>query len=151
MTSRPHLYRAWRKVRANRGAAGIDAVTIRRFEKELELNLAELSRNLRNRTYEPAPSRQVQIPKSDGRMRELAIPSVRDRVAQRAVLDAIESEFERQFLDCSYAFRAGRSTEMAIQQIVVARANGYRWTVEVDIANFFPSIDHRLAARLWGR
>ncbi len=144
VTTKQHLYRAWRKVRANRGAAGIDAITIRRFEKELDLNLAELSRNLRNRTYEPAPSRHVQIPKSDGRMRELAIPSVRDRVAQRAVLDAVEPEFERQFLDCSFAFRAGRSTEMAVQRMVVARANGYRWTVEGDIANFFPSIDHRL-------
>lgn len=151
VTSRPHLYRAWRKVRANRGAAGIDAVTIRRFEKDLDLNLAELSRNLRNRTYEPAPSRQVQIPKSDGRMRELAIPSVRDRVAQRAVLDAIEPEFERQFLDCSFAFRAGRSTEMAVQRMVVARANGYCWTVEGDIANFFPSIDHKLLMEEVGR
>lgn len=144
VTSKPQLLRAWRKVRANRGAAGIDAITIRRFERNLDLNLGELSRNLRSRSYEPAPSRYVEIPKSDGRRRELGIPTVRDRVAQRAVLDAIEPEFERQFLDCSFAFRAGRSPEMAVQRMVVARANGYRWTVEGDILEFFPSIDHRL-------
>lgn len=144
MTSTARLLRAWRKVRANRGAAGIDAITIRRFERDLDLNLGELSRNLRNRSYEPAPSRYVEVPKPSGRMRQLGIPTVRDRVAQRAVLDLIEPEFEHQFLDCSFAFRAGRSSEMAVQQIVVARANGYRWTVEGDILDFFPSIDHRL-------
>jgi RNA-directed DNA polymerase len=138
------LYRAWRKVRANRGAAGVDAVSIQQFERHLGPNLAELSRNLLNRTYEPLPARQVNVPKSDGRMRELMIPSVRDRVAQRCVLDCIEPLFESQFLDCSYAFRPGRSVEMAVQRIVVARAQGHRWTVDADIQDFFPSINHQL-------
>ncbi len=140
----PALHQAWRKVRANRGAAGVDAVSILEFEQQLHDNLAELSRNLHNKTYEPLPARQVVVPKANGKMRELAIPTVRDRVAQRAVLDAIEPLFEPQFLDCSFAFRPGRSVEMAIQHIVVARAQGYRWTVDADIENFFPSIDHNL-------
>jgi RNA-directed DNA polymerase len=140
----PTLYRAWRKVRANRGASGVDAVTLRAFERDLRANLIELSRNLLNRTYEPLPARHVSIPKPNGKERELAIPTVRDRVAQRAVLDLIEPLFEPAFLDCSFAFRPGRSVEMAIQRIVVARARGYIWTVEADIHDFFPSIDHRL-------
>lgn len=144
IASRPSLYQAWRKVRANRGAAGIDAICVEAFEKELEANLKELSRNLLNRTYEPMPARYVNIPKPDGRERELAIPTVRDRVAQRALLDIIEPIFESKFLDCSYAFRPGRSVEMAIQKIVVARAQGFRWTVDSDIRNFFPSMDHSL-------
>lgn len=144
IAARPALHSAWRKVRANRGAAGIDAISIREFERHLDPNLDELSRNLLNRTYEPLPSRYVNIPKANGKQRELAIPSVRDRVAQRAVLDALEPQFEPQFLDCLYAFRPGRSVEMATQQIVVARAQGLRWTVDADIQDFFPSINHQI-------
>jgi RNA-directed DNA polymerase len=138
------VYQAWRKVRANRGAAGIDAIGVQAFERNLDANLAELSRNLRDNSYEPLPSRYVQIPKENGNARELAIPTVRDRVAQRAVLDRIEPLFEPLMLDCSFAFRAGRSTEMAMQRIIVARAQGRRWTVDSDIEDFFPSINHRL-------
>lgn len=138
------LYQAWRKVRANRGAAGVDAISLQAFEQNLQPNLAELSRNLLNKTYEPLPARYVNVPKSDGKYRELAIPTVRDRVAQRAALDLIEPLFEPQFLDCSYAFRPGRSVEMAIQQIIVARANGFCWIVDADIKDFFPSMNHRL-------
>lgn len=140
----PTLYRAWRKVRANRGAAGIDAISLQAFEKNLEANLAELSRNLLNQTYAPLPARYVTVPKADGKERELAILTVRDRVAQRAVLDAIEPLFEAQFLDCSFAFRPGRSVEMAVQHILVTRAHGFRWTVDADIQDFFPSLDHSL-------
>lgn len=144
IASRPALFEAWRKVRANRGSAGLDAMTLRQFERDLEPNLAELGRNLLNKTYEPIPSRHVNVLKPNGKLRELAIPAVRDRVAQRAVLDLIDPLFEPQFLDCSFAFRRGRSVEMAVQQIVVARAQGFRWTVDADIDDFFPSIDNRL-------
>jgi RNA-directed DNA polymerase len=141
---RTALYQAYCKVKANRGAAGIDGIGILAFERDLDANLAELSRNLLDGTYEPLPSRYVQIPKVGGKARELAIPTVRDRVAQRAVLDRIEPLFEPLMLDCSFAFRAGRSAEMAVQRIVVARAQGRRWTVDADIEDFFPSINHRL-------
>lgn len=144
IASVPSLFAAWRKVRANRGAAGIDAVSILQFEKNLNANLNELSRNLINKTYEPLPARHVNIPKSNGKERELAIPTVRDRIAQRAVLDSLEPLFEPKFLDCSFAFRPGRSVAMAIHRIVVARAQGFCWTVDADIEDFFPSIDHRL-------
>ena len=144
IASRSSLYDAWRRVRANRGAAGVDAISISEFEKSLEPNLAELSRNLRDRTYEPLPARYVNVPKANGKLRELAIPTVRDRVAQRSVLDHIEPMFEPGFLDCSFGFRPGRSTEMAVQRIVLARARGMVWTVDADIKDCFSSINHEL-------
>ncbi|MCI0489810.1 MAG: hypothetical protein L0229_24735 [Blastocatellia bacterium] len=144
IASRPALFQAWRKVRANRGAAGVDAVSIRLFERDLEPNLAELARILVNRSYEPLPARPVTVIKPNGKQRELAIPTVRDRVAQRAVLDQVEPVFEPFMLDCSFAFRPGRSVEMAVQRLVVARAQGRLWTVYADIEDFFPSINHRL-------
>jgi retron-type reverse transcriptase len=140
----PSLYQAWRKVRANRGAAGIDAVSLQAFETGLEANLRELSRSLLNRSYQPMPARYVTIAKANGKERELAILTVRDRVAQRATLDAIEPLFEPQFLDCNYAFRPGRSVEMAVQRMIAARANGYWWTVESDVQDFFCTIDRSL-------
>jgi RNA-directed DNA polymerase len=142
--SLPFLHAAWRKVRANRGAAGIDAVSIRAFERNLAPNLKELSRNLLEKSYEPLPARHVCVLKPDGRQREIAILTVRDRVAQRAVLDAIEPMFEPRFLDCSFAFRSERSVEMAIQRLVVARAQGFVWTVDADLENFFGTLDHQL-------
>ncbi len=144
LASRQSLYSAWRKVRANRGAAGVDAISIAQFEKNLEPNLTELTRNLLAKTYEPLPARYVTVPKSNGNLRELAIPTVRDRVAQRSMLDHVEPLFEPHFLDCSFGFRPDRSTEMAIQRIVLARARGLVWTVDADIKDCFPSIDHGL-------
>ncbi|MBX7224370.1 MAG: hypothetical protein K1Y36_30930 [Blastocatellia bacterium] len=138
------LYQAWRKVRANRGAAGVDAVSVVAYERDLKPNLADLGRSLLTRSYEPLPLRAVTIPKKDGLPRELAIPCVRDRIAQRALLDLIEPVFEGRFLDSSFAFRPGRSTATAIQRVLTARAQGYMWTVHTDIHDFFPSIDHHL-------
>jgi retron-type reverse transcriptase len=138
------LYQAWRKVRANRGAAGIDAVSLQAFESNLEANLCELSRNLQSGTYQCMPARFLKISKDNGKERELGILTVRDRVAQRSMLDTIEPLFEPQFLDCNFAFRQGRSVEMAIQQIIGARANGFCWMVESDVENFFCSIDRKL-------
>lgn len=140
----PALYHAWRKVRANRGAPGIDSISLLAFESQLEANLLELSRSLLEQSYQPLPARFVSIEKANGNERELAILTVRDRVAQRATLDQIEPFFEPQFLDCNFAFRPGRSVEMAIQRMIAARANGYWWTLESDVQNFFGSIDRKL-------
>src|SRR5205085_7638098 len=138
------LHQAWGKVRANRGAAGVDAMSWQAFEAGRDANLRELSRSLLNISYQAMPARYVTIAKADGRERELAILTVRDRVAQRATLDVIEPLFEPQFLDCNYAFRPGRSVEMAVQRMIAARANGYWWTVESDVQDFFGTIDRRL-------
>jgi retron-type reverse transcriptase len=138
------LYNAWRKVRANRGAPGVDAINLHVFEAQLMNNLQELSRSLLSHSYQPLPARFVSIAKPNGKERELAILTVRDRVGQRSTLDNIEPLFEPQFLDCNFAFRPERSVEMAIQRIIAARANGYWWTVESDVENFFGSIDRKL-------
>jgi RNA-directed DNA polymerase len=138
------LYNAWKKVKANRGAAGIDRVSWFGFEENLDANLAELSRNLRTLTYQPLPAKFVQIAKASGKTRELGILTIRDRVAQRAVLNVIEPIFEAEMQSCSYAFRPQRNIEMAIQRVIIQRANGDLWTVESDIQNYFAEIDIRI-------
>jgi RNA-directed DNA polymerase len=142
--SMPALYQAWRKVRANRGAAGVDAISLSEFESQLTANLQELARSLQSGAYQPLPARFVTVVKENGKERELGILTVRDRVAQRAVLDVIEPLLERHFMDCSFAFRQGRNVEMAVQRMIAARANGFWWTVESDVQDFFGSIDQRL-------
>ncbi|HEX7770937.1 MAG TPA: reverse transcriptase domain-containing protein, partial [Pyrinomonadaceae bacterium] len=144
IASVPSLYNAWRKVRANRGGPGLDAMSLEAFEIRLEANLKELSRGLLSKSYEPMPARFVTIAKANGKERELAILTVRDRVAQRATLDAIEPLFESEFLDCNFAFRPDRSVEMAIQRMIAARANGFWWTLEADVEDFFGTIDCHL-------
>lgn len=142
-----NLYEAWRKVRANRGVGGIDSISIKDFEEKLQENLIELSRNLLSKTYQPLPVRFVRIMKKNGKMRELGILTVRDRVAQRAVLDAVEDKFESEMQECNFAFRPGRNVEMAIQQILVCRANGLWWTVEADIKDYFGSINREILTK----
>lgn len=138
------LYNAWRKVKANRGVAGIDQVSWFGFEENLDANLAELSRNLRTLTYQPLPAKFVQIAKANGKTRELGILTIRDRVAQRAVLDVIEPVFEKGFSESSFAFRPARNIEMAIRELIVQRANGNLWTFESDIQNYFAEIDQKM-------
>jgi retron-type reverse transcriptase len=147
MAAVPALFEAWRKVRANRGAAGIDAVSLNTFAADLGGNLQELSRSLLSGAYQPLPARFVTVTKPNGSERELAILAVRDRVAQRAALDVAEPLLEPLFLDCSFAFRPGRNVEMAVQRMLAARANGYFWTVESDVQDFFGSVDQRLLLR----
>lgn len=151
IASVPALYQAWRKVRANRGAAGLDAVSLDEFEANLTSNLRELARSLQSGAYQPMPARFVRLIKENGKQRELGILAVRDRVAQRAVLDAIEPLVELLLLDCSFAFRQGRNVEMAVQRLIAARANGFRWTVESDVQDFFGSIDRRLLLKEVGQ
>jgi RNA-directed DNA polymerase len=97
------------------------------------------------------PARFVTVAKENGKERELGILTVRDRVTQRAVLDAIEPLVEPLLLDCSFAFRPGRNVEMAVQRMIAARANGFWWTVESDVQDFFGSIDRRLLLKEVGQ
>lgn len=143
----PSLFQAWRKVKANRGVAGIDAVSLCVFAERLEANLRELSRSLVSGNYQPLPARFVRVRKANGKERELAILAVRDRVAQRAVLDAIEPLIEPRLNDCCFAFRPQRSIEAAVERLVAARANGFVWTLESDVADFFGSIDRSLLTK----
>ena len=137
------LWEAWSRVRANRGAAGVDAMTLEAVEDfGVERLLAELQSDLRAGIYHPAPVRRVEIPKPDGRMRPLGIPTIRDRVAQQAVKLVLEPLFEADFLSCSFGFRPKRSATDAMEAIRVAFPKGQQFVFEADITNFFGEIDH---------
>ena len=137
------LWEAWERVRANRGAAGVDRVTLAAVEAYgVDRMLRELSRDLQQGRYRPAPVRRVQIPKPDGRMRALGIPTVRDRVAQQAAKIVLEPIFEADFLPVSFGFRPRRSATDALERIRVAFPRGRQFVFEADIRDFFGSIDH---------
>ena len=139
---RLNLHIAYEKVKANKGAGGVDGVTLKEFEGNLERNLEEAHRLLYEDRYVPEPVRRVYIPKANGDRRPLGIPTVRDRVVQQAILNRLEKIFEAKFKDCSYGFRAGRSSLQAIKKVEEYLREGYEWVVEVDIEKFFDTVNH---------
>jgi RNA-directed DNA polymerase len=147
------LWEAWERVRTNRGAAGVDRITLAAVEDYgVDRMLRELRHDLREGVYLPAPARRVEIPKPRGGMRPLGIPTVRDRVAQAAAKIVLEPIFEADFVPCSYGFRPRRSATMAMERLRTGFIEGYQFVVEFDIANFFGEIDHeRLLAEVSSR
>jgi RNA-directed DNA polymerase len=145
------LWEAWCRVRENRGAAGVDRVTLAYVQEVYGVArlLAELRHDLREGTYRPAPARRVDIPKPDGGKRPLGIPCVRDRVAQQAAKLVLEPVFEADFLPCSYGFRPKRSATQAMERLRTGFIAGYCFVAEFDIRNFFGEISHeRLLAEV---
>lgn len=142
------LREAWKRVKGNRGAAGVDRQTLVEVEAYgVERLLGELQAALRDGSYRPAPVRRVMIAKSDGGRRPLGIPTVRDRVVQQATRLVVEPIFEADFLSVSYGFRPRRSATDAAERIRVSYPKGSVWVLEADIRDYFGSIDqHRLLA-----
>ena len=148
------LWEARERVRASRGSAGVDRVTLAYVENEYGVHrmLGELQRDLREGTYRPAPARRVDIPKPQGGKRPLGIPSVRDRVAQQAAKIVLEPIFEADFLPCSYGFRPKRPATQAMERLRTGFIEGCQFVAEFDIRNFFGEISHdRLLAEVGKR
>jgi len=145
-----NLRRAFERVKANRGAAGVDHVTVAMFERKLEANLGKLAKQLREGTYRPQAVRRKWIDKPGSReKRPLGIPTVRDRVVQTALCQAIEPIFERDFARHSYGFRPGRGCKDALRRVNGLLHEGYDHVVDADIKGYFDSIPHdRLMARV---
>lgn len=147
-----NLELAWAKVRANAGAAGVDGQTISAFAADEEHQLSSLRRRLLSaERYVPPPVRRVEIPKSDGRMRPLGIPTVADRVVQQATTQVIGPAFEARFLPCSFGYRPGRSARQAVWWVREAIRRGDRWVAEFDIVGFFDNLNHRRLLREVGK
>lgn len=139
------MRRAFKSVKKNRGAAGVDKVDLQMFAANLEQNLAALLYDLKHRgLYQAAPLRRVFIPKGKGAWRPLGIPTVRDRVAQEVIRALLEPIFEPTFSETSFGFRPGRNAHQAIQHILDCYQDGYRWVVDADIQGFFDNIPHEL-------
>ncbi len=138
------LRAAWGRVEESDGCAGIDGVTLERFEDHLEAELERLRAELVRETYAPLPLLQFAVPKANGGERLLAVPAVRDRVAQQAVMAVMEPAFEGEFEACSFAYRRGRSVQQALAEVERLREAGYEWVIDADIASYFDNVDHTL-------
>ncbi|NLS79494.1 MAG: RNA-directed DNA polymerase [Chloroflexi bacterium] len=139
-----NLTAAWEEVAQGKGAAGIDHVTIARWRRHWEERLVNLARDVRANTYRPARLRRFSVPKRSGGYRHLTIPTVTDRVLQRAVLRVVDDLFDQRFLACSCGYRQGRGLRDAARLILDYRDRGYRWVLDADVDECFDSLDHAL-------
>ncbi|RMF67501.1 MAG: hypothetical protein D6742_07380, partial [Cyanobacteria bacterium J069] len=149
--SAENFEQAWLKVRRNRGCAGVDGETVEAFEQDADRKLATLRRQIETGTYQPMPLRSLHIPKKPKlkpgeppktEWRGLAVPTVRDRIVQQALLNLLHPLLEPQFENSSFAYRPGRSYKSAVQQIDQWRQQGYDWVLDADVVKYFDNIQH---------
>lgn len=142
ITSKDNLNMAFKKVKANKGAGGVDGMEVEELDSYIRENKDDIIQSIRNRTYMPKPVRRVYIPKDDGKQRPLGIPTVLDRVIQQAIAQPIIEIYEEIFSDFSYGFRAERSCHDAIKQALEYLNEGYEWVIDIDIEQFFDKVNH---------
>src|SRR5438270_2774986 len=139
---RDNLKEALRQVKANKGSAGIDRMTVGQLDDYLKQHWPVIRERLLNGTYEPKPVRRVEIPKPDGGMRKLGIPTVLDRLIQQTVMQVLQRHWDRTFSESSHGFRSGRSAHQAVAQAQRYIAEGYGWCVDLDLEKFFDRVNH---------
>lgn len=146
---RENCKRALKRVKANKGSAGVDGMTVQQLPEHLKQHWPAIREQLLSGTYKPQPVKRVEIPKPDGGMRKLGIPTVLDRFVQQAVMQVLQRRWDRTFSDHSYGFRPGRSAHQAVEAAQQYIAAGCRWCVDLDLEKFFDRVSHdKLMARI---
>ena len=146
---RENCKQALKRVKANQGSAGVDGMTVQQLPDYLKQHWPAIREQLLSGTYKPQPVKRVEIPKPDGGVRKLGIPTVLDRFIQQAVMQVLQGRWDRTFSDHSYGFRPGRSAHQAVAQAQQYIAEGYRWCVDLDLEKFFDRVSHdKLMARI---
>ena len=139
--SRNNLNNAYKQVYKNRGASGVDGVTVDELFSYIREHKEEILYKIRNRKYKPQPVRRVYIPKENGKLRKLGIPSVIDRVLQQAIVQVLTPMYEEQFSNSSYGFRPSRCCEQAVIKALELFNDGYDWIVDIDLQSFFDEVN----------
>ena len=142
MLSEENLGLALAQVRRNRGACGIDGMEVSDLKDYLDENLDEIKESIRKRTYKPQPVKRVEIPKPDGGVRKLGVPTVLDRFVQQAIAQVLIPIYEPKFSDNSFGFRPNRCCEMAIIKALEYMNDGFQWVVDIDLEKFFDTVNH---------
>ena len=149
---RENCKQALARVKANKGGPGVDGMTVHDLPGHLKQHWPVLREQLLNGTYKPQPVKRVEIPKPDGGVRKLGIPTVLDRFIQQAVMQVLQRRWDRTFSDHSYGFRPGRSAHQAVEKAQQYIAEGYRWVVDLDLEKFFDRVHHdKLMAKIANR
>ena len=149
--SKDNLNVAYLQVVRNKGAAGVDGMTVEELGPYLSKNGENIREQLRTRKYKPQPVRRVEIPKPDGGTRKLGVPTVVDRFVQQAVAQVLMPIFEEQFHDHSYGFRPNRCAQQAVLKALEMMNDGHSWIVDIDLAKFFDTVDHDKLMTIFGR
>ena len=149
---RENCKQALARVKANQGSAGVDRMTVQQLPEFLKQYWPAIRAQLLSGTYTPQPVKRVEIPKPDGGVRKLGIPTVLDRFIQQAVMQVLQRRWDRTFSEHSYGFRPGRSAHQAVEQAQQYIAGGYRWVVDLDLEMFFDRVNHdKLMAKIAAR
>lgn len=140
--SKDNMNQAYKKVKSNKGAAGIDGMEVYELKSHLENNSSDLIKRIMVGKYRPNPVRRVEIPKERGKVRELGIPTVIDRVIQQAIAQRLTPIFEKQFSDNSFGFRPKRSAHDAMKRCQENINEGYKYVVDMDLEKYFDTVNH---------
>src|SRR4030042_3978460 len=142
VVSSENMQRAGQQVKANKGAAGIDDMSITDYPEYARANWTGIKASLLAGTYMPAPVKRVEIPKDSGGTRPLGIPTVSDRVIQQAITQVLIPVFDPHFSESSFGFRPGRSAHQAVRKVLKDIRQGYRYAVDIDLEKLFDTVDH---------